>query len=287
MEPGRCHPRITLSLMALPGRAVLWAALTVLSCSTWSDKTFRAVDSQQTRPDNIEAARLDLPPMGTNMAMRPVYPFSVLPGGAYSAAELRAKSSSDAIAAIHYQPLQLTLLRTVKATSPLPVYVSYRKGRSIYWTRQPVRLAKGEILLTDGTLFVRARCGNRISTTPQEPVSPQEPRAGILDDPERWMPGPQLERSASWPNETPSEANPVTDTPSPEIVGRPGPPPTSRPGFPPTGNPWFPIPSAGCTDPESTCPSVPEIDSGSAVSALCLLIGVSLLIRGRRKSNDP
>ena len=81
---------------------------------------------------------------------RPVYPYSVLPGGAYDASELRTKLKSDQVAARHYEPFQLTPLKTVKSKFTSPVYVSYRKNNQIYWTRKPVRLTPGEALLTDG-----------------------------------------------------------------------------------------------------------------------------------------
>lgn len=132
---------------------------------------------------------------------RPVYPYSVLPGGAYDASELRTKLKSDKVAARHYEPFQLTPLKTVKSHFTSPVYVSYRKGHQIYWTRKPVRLTPGEALLTDGFLYARARCGNRISETPQAPVAEADPPAYIVDIPDFYQfipvslpetPGPKL-----------------------------------------------------------------------------------------------
>jgi hypothetical protein len=38
--------------------------------------------------------------------------------------------------------------------------------------------------LTDGDLYARARCGNRISLVPQAPVAEAEPRTDVLDTPE-------------------------------------------------------------------------------------------------------
>ncbi len=127
--------------------------------------------------------RSDQPATGVRMVARPVYAYSVLPGGAYDVAELKRKLTSDATAARHYQPFQLARVRSVGANFASPVYVSYRKGDQIYWTRNPVRITAGETLLTDGVLFARARCGNRISITPQIPVASLEPPPDIIDVP--------------------------------------------------------------------------------------------------------
>ena len=128
-------------------------------------------------------------PPDPKTSLRPVYPYSVIPGGAYSPAELKAKLASDETAARHYGSFHLAQAKIVKAGSARPVYVSYRKGGSIYWTRRPIRLTPDEALLTDGSQFARARCGNRISDTPQGPVAESldsEPSPEMLDLPERW-----------------------------------------------------------------------------------------------------
>jgi len=85
--------------------------------------------------------------------LRPVYRYSVIPGGAYSAVELRAKLRWDEVAAGHYQPFDLARLRTIESKFSVPVYVSYRVDHAIYWTRRPMRIPNGEVLLTDGRLY--------------------------------------------------------------------------------------------------------------------------------------
>ena len=128
--------------------------------------------------------RSDRSASGARTVARPVYPYSVLPGGAYNVAELKRKLTSDATAARHYQPFQLARVRSVGANFASAVYVSYRKGDQIYWTRNPVRITAGEALLTDGVLFARARCGNRISMTPEVPVARVDPPPDIIDVPQ-------------------------------------------------------------------------------------------------------
>jgi len=140
-----------------------------------------------TRPAH-QAVRLSPQAPHPSSGMRPVYPFSVIPGGAYTAAELRNKLRSDAVAARHYQKFRLNQVSSIQTESASLVYVSYRKGSSIYWTRRPVRLARGEKLLTDGVLYARARCGNRISTTPEGPVALLDPPDYIFERPETWQP---------------------------------------------------------------------------------------------------
>jgi len=168
-------------------------------------------------------ARLDRshqPASGTRTVARPVYRYSVLPGGAYGVAELKRKLTSDATAARHYQPFQLERVRSVGASFASPVYVSYRKGNQIYWTRNPIRIAAGETLLTDGVLFARARCGNRISMTPEVPVAHVDPPPEIIDFPQYY------------------EFPPVALPETPGLTETTNPPDTvasSPPGSPPEG----------------------------------------------------
>jgi hypothetical protein len=109
----------------------------------------------------------------------------VIRGGAYSAVELDAALRADPVAAAHYAAFDRTRVRVIarEPRQPASVYVSYRQGNRIYWTRRKVQLAAQEALLTDGVHLARARCGNRISLTPQEPVQAGEPDVG-LDVPE-------------------------------------------------------------------------------------------------------
>jgi PEP-CTERM motif-containing protein len=123
------------------------------------------------------------------LAPRPVYPYSVIPGGAYDARELEMKLASDNVAAKHYQGFSPTHVFTLKSPYERQVYMSYRKGSAIYWTTKAVLLHAGETLLSDGTHYARARCGNRISESPQQPVEKPPAKAPselLLDLPESW-----------------------------------------------------------------------------------------------------
>lgn len=113
-----------------------------------------------------------------------VYPYSVIPGGVGSAQELKEAILRDRVVAEHYAGFQGDRARIVKLTADKAVYVSYRIGNEVFWTRKKLKLVKGEGLITDGENYARARCGNRFSETPQPKTSPQEPSAKILETPQ-------------------------------------------------------------------------------------------------------
>ncbi len=114
---------------------------------------------------------------------RPVYPYSVIRGGAYSAAELTDALLTDPVVAHHYSGFHRSSVRMVRSTFSEPVFLSYRIGSAVYWTSRPVRLPQGETLLTDGKNYARARCGNRISPAPQTPVNETEPAPETMNTP--------------------------------------------------------------------------------------------------------
>jgi hypothetical protein len=67
---------------------------------------------------------------------------------------------------------------------PQLVYLSYRRGKHVYWTRKQTTLHKGEKLLTDGEITARTRCGNQVSALPRAETSPEEPSMAELDRPD-------------------------------------------------------------------------------------------------------
>lgn len=108
-------------------------------------------------------------------SIRPVYPYSVIPGGAYSQRELRISVSSDPVIASHYKGFDVARAVLLKTTAPMLRYVSYRQGYRIAWTKKVLRIPKGELVLSDGVSFARARCGNRLSASPVKPASEDGP----------------------------------------------------------------------------------------------------------------
>ncbi len=115
-------------------------------------------------------------------ALRPIYPYSVIPGGAYSAAELRVASQRDRVVAGHYADFDLAAARVVTLAEDRYQYVSFRLKNRVYWTQKKLRIPRGEILLTDGRHYARTSCGNRLSSKPNLTTSLQ-PSERILSLP--------------------------------------------------------------------------------------------------------
>lgn len=115
--------------------------------------------------------------------VRKVYPYSVIPGGISNVQELRKIVAEDPVVAAHYFGFDLAHAQVTRLRSERLAYVSYRLGDRLYWTKRKVKLAKDEIVITDGTHTARSRCGNLVSETPSSPTSPDEPPAKSLDTP--------------------------------------------------------------------------------------------------------
>jgi len=144
-------------------------------------------DSQTDLSDVIQDPSFDPLPFTPFPALsrtgRPIFPYSIVPGGVHNLREVKEAISSDPAVARHYAALKLNNLQLIRVKKAAAVYVSYRIGSNIYWTRRKLKLAEGESLLTDGENTVRARCGNLISESPKPPNSPQEPTPSTFDTP--------------------------------------------------------------------------------------------------------
>ena len=114
---------------------------------------------------------------------RRVYPYSVVPGGVHDVRELKWAVEHDPLVAAHYAGFNFARARLVQLAFTRSVYVSYRIGNRLYWTRRRVRLQKGETLITDGKMTARTRCANRVEETPQQATSQNEPPATKFDEP--------------------------------------------------------------------------------------------------------
>jgi hypothetical protein len=127
--------------------------------------------------------------LNSHQKPRKVYPFSVIPGGAYSAEELALARRVDGVVAAHYADFDAPAVAVRTLPENEFLYVSYRKSDRVYWTTDKRRIPKGEPVLTDGKHLARVRCGNRLSAAPQFPVlyGPQ-PTEANLNAPE--LPGP-------------------------------------------------------------------------------------------------
>jgi hypothetical protein len=195
-------------------------------------------------------------------AGRPVYPYSVIPGGVENAQELKNAVLHDPVVAGHYADFNLAKARIVRLDNNRAVYVSYRLGDRVYWTKKALKLFKGERLISDGVHQARARCGNRLSYTPAQPVSPLEPTPAAIATP---LP-PTL-----FAVNQPPPVLPLTPLPPP--------PGSSPPGTPPGGGiippPIVPIGGGG------SHPKTPPVVTPEPGTSALLAIGlVTLLAAG-------
>jgi len=112
-----------------------------------------------------------------------VYPYSVVPGGVKSADDLRYAALRDYVVRRHYNHFDFSKARLERAQEAREVYLSYRIRDKIFWTRKKAHLRVGELLLTDGSITARAKCGNQISDTAKPEVSDEEPDEDVMDEP--------------------------------------------------------------------------------------------------------
>jgi hypothetical protein len=173
------------------------AVLAFVALLGWSFLTPGATSSagsrdQSIRRDGIAVSPFEFPPLAVTTALRdrdaasrqPVYPYSIIPGGLVSVAELRSAVAHDPVVAAHYAAFDLANARAVQVKEARAVYVSYRRGDDVFWTSKKLRLAVGETLVTDGQHIARTRCGNQVSDEPRMPVSlAGDPEPQMLDTP--------------------------------------------------------------------------------------------------------
>jgi hypothetical protein len=132
------------------------------------------------------AADTDAPPPKD---VRPVYPYSIIPGGVHDPKELERVLEHDPVVASHYRDFDFRRARVLQLTEDRTVYVSYRIRGHVYWTTKRVLLHRGEKVITDGKMTLRTRCGNQVSETARNEVSPNEPAVARLENPIRLDPG--------------------------------------------------------------------------------------------------
>jgi hypothetical protein len=181
---------------------------------------------------------------------RPVFKYSIVPGGVRSAAEVVLAMQRDPVVAAHYAAVIPTILRAQTLTEPMSVHVSYRVGDKVYWTKKKLTLNAGEKILTDGTTALRERCGNMLSLEPLAPAleaEPAPPEFELHVDP--FMPAPGI----------------LLDPPDPAVPMTFGMPPGAYPPVPPLGPPPK-DPPAGTPSQFSAPTTVPEPSTWMLVS---------------------
>jgi len=170
-------------VLALAGRqtvlmkrlVLLVLALYATGCNNKTAVRMESAEAAPTKTAVAEAAPVD-------EASRPYYRYSVVAGGVYSKAEVAQRMEEDSVVRAHYQEVATGELRPRVNGRDRRVYVSYRVGPNVYWTKNPVLLKQNEMVLTDGENEIRTRCGNRISEDPREPVNAAvEPHEDVFD----------------------------------------------------------------------------------------------------------
>lgn len=139
----------------------LLLALLALSAAIYG-KRYLILEAMEVTPPKIEKLEIS--------RARQVYPFSVVPGGVYNSREVADSTRRDAVVREHYEGIDIERLHPARLSEPIFAYVSYRKGNVVAWTDHQVEVPAQEVVLTDGTNLVRARCGNRIVIQKPEPL---------------------------------------------------------------------------------------------------------------------
>jgi hypothetical protein len=246
-----------------------WHASQILPDSFWSRQNIR-------KDLALMAARSARPKFLGRIPN--VYPYSVVPGGVKDADELRYAAARDYVVRRHYARFDYANARLVRAREAREVYLSYRIRNTVFWTRRKIRIHPGELLLTDGKITARARCGNQISDTAKPEVSNEEPEEDVMD-----RPVAQLE---------PGPSSPVRPLRAPADLpgGQPVPPKLfANNFFFPYVSTGLPIPSAcraGDTSkrcrPKQKPPTVPEPSSMVLIAS-----GLALVLWRCRKTARP
>lgn len=141
----------------------------------------RIQNNKKSNPADLPK-RVGYPVQVATFSARPIYRYSVIPGGVRSTTELDAREQADPVVRRYYkhfnEPRGAVL--TLKKTEF--VYVSYRIGNQIWWTSHRLKIRAGEKVLSDGQIEIRARCGNQLSVVKRWPVRMQEPTDRILNE---------------------------------------------------------------------------------------------------------
>ena len=114
---------------------------------------------------------------------RTLYPYSVIPGGVRNSAELRNAVAHDEAWRSTIRILICATVRVARLNEARAVFVSYRVGSRIFWTKNRLNLPAGETVVTDGEHMARTRCGNRCPTFRSAPVLNNEPSPEAMEVP--------------------------------------------------------------------------------------------------------
>ena len=205
---------------------------------------------------------------------RPVYRYSLIPGGVRTVAELHERVASDAMLSERFEQFDWSSARISKLPADLLVFVNFRKDGKISWTRQRILVRAGQEIISDGVRTILTRCGNEISFVLQTPVEYLPP--GTLDL--------EVGTVAQPPLPVPVQCcdNPLPPSPPPaQCCVSPSPPLPSQVQCCVDPIPPPPAPAQCCG---GVLSEVPEIDAEGAMAALTLLAGLLAIGLGSGRS---
>jgi hypothetical protein len=172
-----------LALLTVLGTSVLWISFHLPSRWYPSSNQSQSEWEQGDLSENLAALAATSVSAPAPLPQRVVYPYSVVPGGIQAPEELREVSEHDRVVGEHYAGFDFRNAHMIELQEPKLVYLSYRIGNRIFWTKHKVSLRKGEKLITDGNITARTRCANQISPVAVEAISPAEPPMEKFEEP--------------------------------------------------------------------------------------------------------
>jgi len=178
--------RLVRRLLFATGLVVLAVVAASFAVSYLAPSLFHSAGSTEPRRIQVSARSAVAAVEAADLAGagdRKFYPYSVVPGGVRDAKELKWAADHDPVVRAHYAGFDYDHARVVRLVLAQTVYVSYRIGNKVYWTRHRISLRKGETVITDGKITARTRCGNRVEEMPQQATSSSEPPAAKFEEP--------------------------------------------------------------------------------------------------------
>jgi len=178
---------------------------------------------------------------------RPIYLYSVIPAGIESVEELQKIVQRDPVAAQQFEGFDFQHAHLVQVSERQLMYVAYRMGNKVYWTRKKILLHPGETLISDGKIVARTRCGNRVALAPLGPHALVEPLESDFDQP--------LFANDMVTKEVDPQADPyMTSLPTPDVANSLQPTHNRKRFVPFFMLPFFGLPSASSHGPLAVAP---------------------------------
>jgi hypothetical protein len=282
LQPPRPRSSRFTHLPLVFGRAALFLlpAILVISMVAFRFTRHNAPNQFPAPEDTLSVNSPNPLDLSATLARRPVFPYSVVPGGVRSAQELQKAAAADPLVARHYSDFQIAKARTVQLDHPVAMYVSYRRNNQVFWTKNKMVIPAGEALISDGENLARVRCANRLSRVAALPVAVSEPTKEELSTPEFDPLEAQLRPAGEF-------GAFLLDPSAPELPLLPpgpnnnsnSPPPFSPPLLPPGHTPNTP------NNPEQPPVSTPESSSFVLLFAGTILVGLLAAFSLRRNGS--